>query len=336
MAEKKTPNKLLPIAAGAVLLAAGGWYAWRQFMEEPPLPPPPRAVQPAAAPAANPDKVIGELLTVSGLDHLFARLPEQMLAGVRQAGQQGKRGSLAPADLAELERLAKESFSEQAFRRGVENGLRKQFEAKRYLEFTADSSTPLAMRMNELEKREPKPEELAAFVAGLSAKPLSQERVKLIERIDAAGRVSELATEAMFASVRGMARGIAGSDAKQLADADRAIEQQRAAAGANIRNAVRLTLAHAYREVSDADLAEYVRLHEKDSTQFVLGLVFDALIGEIRSGAERFGAGLENMARNRHAAQAKPAARSRANEDARECLRFEENLRVMGCAERYR
>ncbi len=333
MAEKKAPNKTLLIGAAVVLLAAGGWFAWRHFMAEPPPPPPPppKAAQPVAV---NQEKTIAELLAVSGLDHLLARLPEQMLAGVRQAGRQDKSGRLSAGDLAELERLAQESFSAQGFRRSVVDGLRKKFEAKRFQEFIADSSTPLARRMNELEKREPKPEELAAF----GATPAAPERAKLIERIDAAGRASELATETLFATVKGMTRGLAGSDAKQVADADSAIEQQRAAAAGNIRDAVRLSLAYAYREVSDADLAEYAGLHEKENTQFVLGLVFDALTGEIRGGAERFGAGLEQLLRARFAAQTKPpvAVRSRAHEDARECLRFEDNIRVMGCAEQYR
>lgn len=336
MAEKKAPNKLLLIGAAVLLLAGGGWFAWQHFMAEPPPPPPPPPR--AAAPGVNQDRMIGELLAASGLDHLLDRLPEQMLAGARQAGRQDKSGRLSPGDLAELERLAQESFSAQGFRRSAEDGLRKQFEAKRFQEFIADSATPLAKRMNELEKQEPKQEELAAFMASLAAKPPTPERAKLIERIDVAGRASELAAEALFATVKGMARGFAGSDAKQVADADRAIEQQRAAAAGNIRDAVRLSLAHAYREVSDADLAEYVRLHEKESTQFVLGLVFDALIGEIRSGAERFGVGLEKLLGARLAAPMKPApsVASRAHEDARECLRFEDNLQVMGCAEQYR
>lgn len=350
MADQKAPSKTLLAAAAAVLLAVGGWFAWQYFNEPPP--PPPKTAKPAAAPAAAPaapnqDKTIEELLLVTGMDHMLNQLPEQMLAGMRQAGQQDKSGKLSPGDLAELERLTREAFPAQGFRQRVTAALKKGFEAQRFQEFLADSSTPLAKRMTELEKLQPKPEELAAFMAGLKAKPLAPMRMKLVERIDMAGRASELATESMFATVKGMARGFAGADAKQVADVDKAIEQQRAAAEGNIRNAVRFSLAYAYRDVSDTDLAEYARLHEKPSTQFVLGLMFDALVEEIRSGSERLGGGLEKMFKARRAgkpapaddkaaAAAPPSGRSRAQEDARECLRFEANRQVMGCAERYR
>lgn len=359
MAEKQTPNKLLVIGAAVVLLAACGWYVWQQFMEESPPPPPPvKAVRPAAPPV-NQDKQIEEILVVSGIDRTLQRLPEQMLSSVRQAGQQDKSGVLNAADLREMERLTQESFTAQGFRQRVTARLKKHYDARRFQEFLTDSNSPLAKRMNELEKQQPNAEEIAAFVKSLGAKPPAPERVKLIERIDAASRASELALEALFASVKGMMRGFSGADAGKLAEVDKAIEKQRAAAEGNIRNAIRLSLAYTYRDVSDADLAEYARLHEKDSTKFFLGHVSDAMVEEIRDGAERFGAGLEKIVKAKVAERmvaGKPGkskasatagagstverkdapAHSRAQEDARECLRFEENRQVMGCAERYR
>lgn len=366
MADKQAPNKLLLIVGAVVVLGAGGWFAWQHFMAEPPPPPPPPSkatTRPQAAPAAatapapavNPDKQIEDILAVSGLGHTLQRLPEQLLASVRQAGAQDRSGKLRKADLQEMERLTREAYTAQGFKLRVTAQLKKHYDAGRFQAFLEDSATPLARRMSELERQEPGQAEMLAFMKALAAKPLPPERARLIERIDAASRASELALEAMFSSVKGMMRGFAGADAKQLAEIDKAIEQQRAAAAGNVRHAVRLSLAYTYRDVGDADLAEYARLHEKDSTRFFLGLVFDALIEEIHAGAERFGAGLEKLFKARYAEQmeakakgrpaakaAAPAApasrdgRSRAHEDARECLRFEANRQVMGCAERYR
>lgn len=356
MAEKQAPNKLL-LVVGAVAVLGGGWFAWQHFMAEPPPPPPPppkAAAKPQAprapaaapaAPAVDADKQIEDILAVSGLGHTLQRLPEQLLASVRQAGQQDRSGKLRKADLQEMERLTREAYTAQGFRLRVTAQLKNNYDAKRYQEFLADSASPLAKRMNELEKLEPGQAELLAYMKALASKPLPPERLKLIERIDAASRASELALEAMFSSAKGMMRGFAGADAKQLAQIDKEIEQQRAAAADSVRNAVRLSLAYTYREAGDAELAEYARLHEKDSTKFFLGLVFDALIEEIRAGAERFGAGLEKLFKARFAGQvaakaeaaaAPRSGRSRAQEDARECLRFEENRQVMGCAERFR
>lgn len=356
MAEKQAPKKLLVIGGAAVLLATGGWFVWQQFMEELPPPPPP-PVKAAARPAVNQDKLIEEILAASGIDRTLQRLPEQMLSSVRQAGQQDKSGKLSAADLSEMERLTQEAFTAQGFRQRVTARLKKNYDARRFQEFHADSATSLAKRMSELEKQEPRQEELVAYMKGLAEKPLAPARVQLIERIDAASRASELAQEALFSTIKGMMRGFAGADAKQLAEVERVIEQQRTATAGNIRNAIRASLAYTYRDVNDADLAEYTRLHEKDSTRFFLGHVFDAIIEEIREGAERFGVGLEKIAKAKIAGQVAagkpgkpmaPAAAgsgratgmpplpSRAHEDARDCLRFEDNRQVMGCAERYR
>lgn len=349
MAEKQAPNKLLLIGAAVVLLAVGGWFVWQQFMEEPPPPPPPpaKAARPVPPPV-NPDQQIEELLTVSGIEHTLQRLPEQMLTSVRQAGQQDKSGKLTAADLSGMERLAQEAFTAQGYRQRVTARLKQHFDAKAFREFLSDSGTPLARRMSELEKQQPKPDEIAAWVKSLGAKPLTPERMQLIERIDTAGRASELAQEGMFAAFKGMMRGFTGGDAAQLAEVDKAIEKLRTNAADGVRKAIRLSLAYTYRDATDADLTEYARLHEKDSTKLILGHVSAAIVEEIREGAERFGVGLEKIVKAKmaeHKAAGKPGRqaqgetvpmRSRAGEDARDCLRFEENRQVMGCAEKYR
>lgn len=377
-AEKQAPNKALLIVGGLALFAAAGWFAWQRVNENETPPAPSKAAQPSAAPAAaqskaaapaapkaNPDKMIEDVLLASGLDSMLRRLPEQILEGVRQAGRQDKSGKLAAGAQRELERLTQEAFTAQGFKARVTLQLKKNFDEKRFREFLGDSSTPLAMRMTELEKKEPKPEEMAAFMASLAAKPLASARAQLIERIDTASRADELAMASMLAVMKGLARG-AGADAKQLAEIEKSGGPQRAAVEENLRNAVRAALAYAYRDVSDADLAEYARMHEKESTRFFLGLVFDALIDELHAGAERMGAGLGRQDRPKSAAGAdagaadrpgqpsaqgakkpaepdveRPAAKavsapSRAHLDARECLRLEANRQVMGCAERFR
>jgi hypothetical protein len=370
MAEKQAPNKLL-LAVGAIaLLAAGGWYAWQQFMTEPPPPPPKATARPAARPAAKPavapapdqDKIVGELMVVTGLDHAVVRLPETMLEGMRQAARQDKSGNLKPADLAEMERLMRQSYTTDGFRRGVTAGLKRNFHAGHYQAVLADSSTPLARRLTELEKQEPGQAELAAFMKTLEAKPLSPARAQTLARLDAASRGSEVALESMLSGMKGMAIGFSSADPKQQADAERVIEQQRTAMADTVRNGILLFFAFIYRDVGDADLAEYARMLEKDSSRYFQQHASAALIEEIRAGGQRFGAGLGKMAKARFAkdlaagvkgqmsppvpagkapappvmASAEPRRESRRGGDARECLRFADNLKVMGCAERYR
>lgn len=382
----KGKNNILIIVGVVVLVGAAGWFGWQQFSEAPPPPPPPpsKAAKPAApaapaapankAPAAQAqsparqDKLIDDILAVSGMDHMLAQLPEQMLAGAMSAQKQDKKAKMSADDMRDMERAFKEAFTAQGFRQQVVARYKKNFDQKRYQALLDDISTPLAKRMAELEKVQPKPEDMAAFSAALAAKPMSPERIALVQRIDVASRSSEMAAEAMFASIRGVVRGAAGEGSQQAADLDKFLEKQRAAMEEGIRNATRMSLAYTYREVSDADLAEYAKIYDKEGNKWALGLAYDALLDEFRSGSERLGADLAKMAKARQDAKlaAAPAGKkmakggkaaaladaaveapdqpkaqrqagpSRAGEDARMCLDIEDNRKVMQCAEKFR
>lgn len=377
----KGKNNILIIVGVVVVIGAAGWFGWQHFSEAPP-PPPGKAAKPAApaapaakAPTTQPqsaarqDKLIEDILAVSGMDHMLAQLPEQMLAGAMSTRKQDKKARLSADEMREMERAVKEAFPAQGFRQQVVARFKKNYDQKRYQALLDDISTPLAKRMAELEKKQPKPEDLAAFSAGLASRPMSAERVALVQRIDAASRSSELAAEAMFSSIRGVVRGAAGEGSKQAADLDKFLEKQRAAAEDGISNSTRMSLAYTYREVSDADLAEYTKIYEKEGNKWVLGLAYDALLDEFRSGSERLGADLGKMAKAKQDAKlaAGPAGKktakggksaapvygaadaqadqpkaqrqagpSRAGEDARMCLDIEDNRKIMQCAEKYR
>lgn len=360
MAEKQAHSKVLLIVGAAVLLGAAGFFAWRQSSQEAP-PPPPATVAPKPTPDVGPDKQIEGILVVSGLDHALKRLPEAMLESLRQAGQQDKSGKLNAGDWGEMERLMRASFTAEALKQRIAARLKKYYDARRYQAFLDDISTPLARRMTELEKQEPKPDEVAAYVKSLASKPLSPERAKLIERLDVASRAGAVILESTLTVAKGMARGFAGSDAKPLTAIDKTIDEQRAALESTLRDAARVLLAYTYRDVGDADLAEYVRIHEQEGAKLVLGHVYDAMLDVMRESSERFGGGLEKLVKAKLAEQAaaqakgKPEAEapaaptakaaaasvprggpSRVRQDARACLRFEAHRQVMGCAERFR
>lgn len=348
-------NNILIVVGAVIAIAAVGWFGWQYIGASKPEPaaqagrkPAQSAVAQKAAPdktagaparqAASPDKLIGDIMVVSGLKRTLDQLPEQILAGFKDAGKQGKVSS---AEMREMEKIAMASFSAQGFNQQAVAHLKKNFDQKRFQAHLDDISTPLAKRMTALEAKQATPEELGAFARSLAAKPLSAERVSLIRKLDAAGRANALGAEVVFSSMKGMMRVFSGASPKQVAAADRAMARQRPAVEENIRNAVQVAMAYAYKDVSDADLAEYTRIYEKENNKWMLGLVYAAITEEFQNASALMGERLEKLARAKKGTQAADAAagrpeRSRANEDARACLDLENNKEIMKCAHRYR
>jgi hypothetical protein len=348
------PNKrMLYVAGGVVIVAAAGWFGWQYFEDAAPAPVPPSkpqpvtaAKQPAAAKAAAAaaaadaalarDRLIADLLAASGLDQQLSRLPQQLIAGVRQSSRQQPKAS--PAVLAAIEKAVTESFTAQSFQDRMNADLRKNFDQKRMQALLADMSTPAAKRMIELEQAAPAQEELTRFARSQAASKLSAERKELIRRIDAATRASELALEAAFASMKAVALGIVGGEAQKSAAVDQVIEKQRAAATANIRNSTFANLAFTYRNASDADLEAQAKLYEGENSKWFSGIVYASLVEEARGAAaragERIGA-LVSKPATAAIAEAKPT-RSKSRGDARACLDLAADAAIIRCAQQYR
>ena len=338
-------KQILTIVGGVVLAAAAGWAALQYFEDTPPPPPPPKpatsAAGPAkaAAPAPTPDKLIAELLAASGLNQHLNQLPQQLIGGVKHSAAQNRKAS--PAVLAAIEKAVSESFSAQAFQDRLTADLKKNFDQKRVQGLLAEFAAPAAKRMIELEQASPAPEEMAQFMRTQAASRLPPARAELIKRIDAATKASDLAVEAAFATMKAVAAGIVGAQAKKAAVIDGTIEKQRASVTAGIRNSTFAKLAFAYREASDTDLEGYAKFYESENNKWFSGLVYTSLLAEITSAGAQAGERAGELAsKPAKAGKPSPAAagpvRSKSSGDARACLDLGESLAVAKCAEKFR
>ena len=337
-------KQILPIAGGVVALIALGWFGWQYFEEAAPPPAAPSKPQavtapkpPASAKAADTgparDKLIEDLLVASGLKQQMSQLPQQFMAGVRQSGKQQTKAS--PAVLKAIENAVAESFTAQGFHDRVSADLKKNFGEKRLQALVKDFSTPAAKRMVELEQASPSPEELAQFARSAAATRPSSQRTSLVKRIDSATRASDLAIDAAFASLKGIALGTVGAGAEKAAAVDKAIEKQRASASNDIRNATLLNLAFSYRNASDAELEEYAKFYETENSKWLTGIVYASMLEEVNSASAQAGERIGALA-SKPAAPAAQPVRSKAGSDARTCLGLATNEAIIKCAEPYR
>lgn len=249
---------------------------------------------PAAAKAAGPadanvnaDKLIDDVMTASGLKKQLTQLPEQILSGMKQAGQQRKQA--LPFEAADMEKIVAESFSAQNFQSRAAAQLKGNFDAKRMQALLADLSSEAAKKMTAMETAPSSQEELTAFSKGLAAKPLPAPRAELIRRLDAASKASDFSAEIFFSTARALAMGAAGDNPQKTVEIDQAIEKQRAALTENLRKATVASLAFAYRNASDAELDAYTKIYESENGKWFTGIASAAINEEFKSAANKAG-----------------------------------------------
>ena len=340
---KKAPA----IVGGVVVLAAAGWFGWQYFTEEAAPPPPPskpQAVTPAkpavkaAAPADTAqtrDKLIEEVLSATGLKQQLDQLPRNLAEGIRQSGKQGKKA--ASARVAAVEDALAQAFSAEGFHQQLSADLRKNFDQTRLQALLKDFSSPTGKSMIEMERAAHAPEDLAKFEHSSAVKPPASARTELVRRIDAATRASDLAVETAFVSMKAVAAGIVGEDARKAAAINKTIDKQRAAATQKIRNATLLNLAFSFKDASDADLEKYAGIYETENSKWLFGLVYASLLEQVKRASAQAGENIGKLAVKPASASASPRnAGSKAGADARTCLGLATNQAIIECAENYR
>jgi hypothetical protein len=249
----------------------------------------------AAAPKPSADKMVGDVMAVSGIKRDLERLPKTLQDGFRSSLEertQNKKGALPPAVQQAMEASVKESFTAQGFVGAVTRALKKDYSEPRYSELLNDLSTPLATRIEELEKKDPPAEEVwSSFFVELKSDPASGPRMELIKRLDAARRSSDILGEVLVSVEKDMMRGVAIASGcvteRQLDGVEGSIKDKLEGLRDNGRYMSQALLAYTYREVNDADLTEYVNIFEKAGARHIYDVAYAAIGDELSQGNTR-------------------------------------------------
>ncbi len=261
--------------------------------------------------APGSEKVIADILAVSGIQKTLEKAPGNFLAGFHNSLEkmQREKGGRLPPDLQEaMENSVRESYTPDGFMGRVTRAMKKDYNAKRYQELLADLSTPLALRMADLEsKGEPSPQEFSDFNAQLANNPLSAQRSDLLHRLDVASGTTNMVIAVILSSNKGMMSGMANAggscvNTAQLKQSMSAMEAKINANRAELENVAITMLAYTYRDVSDADLAEYLRIYEKENSRHIHGVIYAAVVEEYSQASVRMGNGVMNAVKSKRAA----------------------------------
>jgi len=238
------------------------------------------AAKPAAAPAADakgaakpkpiptdPDKLIAEVIEVSGLKAQIQNFGLEIGRNASAANQSGQQKG-SDADAKALYEVTARIFEPQAMTAEVHASLKAVFDADRMTRFLEILRQPLAVKMAGYEGRQTPPEETARLLEDIRKNPPSAQRQKVVQALDDITESSEtgvqLATltaremiDAMFAELQKAGKPVP-KEARQFAGS-RIVASQ-----GSMRSGFRTMYYITYRDASDEELAEYVKLLDTD------------------------------------------------------------------------
>jgi hypothetical protein len=228
----------------------------------------PAAATPAAAKPApgSPDQLVAEVVDASGIKTKFQPYAREIMLQAIYGDL--KRQSLEAADVKAVSELVERGFDAGKLGTTLAAGLKTNLDAERMARFLEVLRQPLAARMSQ-EPKNATAEAVQDNAEKSRASPPSAARVKLIQSIDDVTRYSESGVDLATAMVRVIVDKLladmqkAGKNVPK--DARQKVAEQMNAIRGQMRAQSRTVLQVAYRNASDEDLAEYVKLIDTDT-----------------------------------------------------------------------
>jgi ankyrin repeat protein len=223
------------------------------------------AAKPAAKPIpTDPDKLVAEVIETSGIKTQFQSFSRETMLKAGQS-EQAKRAD--PAEYKQVMELIDRAFEPGKMSSQLAVNLKTGFNAERMARFLELLREPIAVKMNSKEMRNPSPEAMAEFSEG--KKPPAAARVKLVQTVDDVTHTSAVATEHAGAIARSMVDTMLADMQKAgkavPKEARQAVGSQLNAMRGQAKSQIRSTLFVMYRDASDQELAEYVKLLDTDT-----------------------------------------------------------------------
>lgn len=334
-------NNRTKILAGVVALAAIGAGAWFFFLEEFLSEPPPKPVavksapakgapaeaqkQGAAKPAAdapkqaaspaakpipeNPDRLTAEVMQNSGIRTQFLPFAREVVLQADLGGEPS-----GPSDVRAVAEIMERVYEPGKMNDELTANLKAKLDVERMGRFLELLRRPIALKMSS-EDTHAVPHEAVRESQEQSRKnPPSAARVKLIQSIDDATRTTEVALEisstigrsmvdTMLAELRKMGKNVPK-------EAQAMVASQLNAMRAQARAQVRSVLFAKYRNASDEELAEFVKLIDTDTGRWGYEVLANSVRPVMSSRGAALGAeaGRLAMARRSSSAAKTPAA----------------------------
>jgi hypothetical protein len=232
-----------------------------------------------------------EMLGLSGLRALLPELLREV-AGHLTRGS----GELSPRERTAVRGVAERTFEPTRAYAVVRDEYERRSAPERRAAVAAWLRSPGGRRIVALQAagvRTADPAAVSAFTQRLQQHPPPAARLELIERLDWATGSSELSTDLVLAVHRGLALGVSRTLPREQrprpGQLDAELDERRPAMLSAVRTAMRVRLLYVFRDVTDADLRDYVDFESSADARAHNRAVRHALLHALTLTAERTG-----------------------------------------------
>jgi hypothetical protein len=270
----------------------------------------PAAAAPAKPIPTNPDQLVAEVIDVSGI-----RAQLQGFGRNAMLSASGGAGGRADSDeframSSSMERI----FEPKKMNAEVAANLRNGLDAERMARFLEILRHPAVLKVTAQEGRETKPEDMKRLLEENRKNPPPAARVKRIQAFDEVSRSSELGSDLIASMARDMVESMLAEMQKAGKNVPMEARQQ---VGAKLnamreqaRAQIRSTLFVTYRELSDDDLAAYIKQMDTDTGRWGTEQLVNAVRPVLVSRGSALGREIAQIALNKRGgavAKAPPA-----------------------------
>jgi Ankyrin repeats (many copies) len=242
------------------------------------------AAKPAAAKPIprDPDQLIAEVIETSGLKSHFQTFGREAMLKAGAGGPEQQQGA-SPDDVRAVTEIVGRVFEPGKMTAELAANLKAagNFDVERMARFLELLRRPIALKMNSQEMRSVTPEAMKEFSENFRKSPPPAARMKLIRSIDEVTHTSEVAADMTNAMARNMVDAMLDSMQKAGKRVPREARQMVGSQLNSMRNQMRSqfrTIMYVmYRDATDQELSEYLKLLDADTGRWGSELLTNAI-----------------------------------------------------------
>lgn len=226
------------------------------------------------------DVVIEELIMLSSLDDKIGRFSAGVVENI-----ENDRSSMPVAIFNKYKEIVISIFDSSVLKKNVRSVILEHYDEKKMGQMIGFLKYPQVVLMSQSEESSKSPEaaqEMRNFVAGFQVSPPTEQRKRLIEKIDRVKRSSSFVVDMqaeLFKAITWGMRGLSPEDKKITEDQLKGVVlDMKAQFGAHMEQQVWMGMLFAYKDVADSELEKYISLHEtiegRQTTEFIQSAYF--------------------------------------------------------------
>lgn len=246
----------------------------------------------AAKQAADP---VLDVLELSGATKMFDQFPSILAAEIQ------KRRSTGDPCVDVVGPVMLECFASKSLNSDMAAFVRRRINRDQVGSFLDFLRSPLNTKMTKLETTATTPlgqQQMQDYAKTLSAHPPSASRTKLVNRLEKATGSTDMMLTGMLTMFRGFLSGMSMVDPSTSAssgtDIDRVLREMELQLRPMAEQQTMLVFLFVYRDTSDAELEQYIQMHEGPTGQSLTELLANGMLVAFRAASGQAG---EKLAR---------------------------------------